>query len=128
MLLLLLLLLSAAFASPLPPMWDETCSYTRDDVYNCLKNNVDINPKDGQITEQEIDEAFDRNLSWYLKWIMWLTNGAKVLQYCDYDKNGVITKRDFYMSNKTCLPDKRNWCTVQWFCERDARRRPRKMY
>lgn len=118
--MVLFLALFASVVVALPPIWDESCTYTRDDVYTCLKNNVDVNPKDDKITEQEIDEAFRRYVPWYVKPFLFVsrTSGATIIEYCDYDKNGVITKRDFYMANKTCLPDKRNWCTVQWFCER----------
>lgn len=99
-----------------PPIWDESCTYTRDDSYECLKKYVDVNPKDDQITQQEVDDALSKYLPAYLKPMFWFLSTKHVVDMCDYDKNGVITPRDFMLSKETCLPEKRSQCTVQWFC------------
>ena len=115
--LFIALFLSVGLANSwFPPIWDESCTFTRDDSYNCLKKYVDVNPKDGQITQQEVDEALTRYLPAYLKPMFWFVNTKHVIDNCDYDKNGVITSRDFMLSAETCLPEKRSQCTVQWFC------------
>jgi hypothetical protein len=119
-----MLLLVIAFVSLsesrswLPPVWDESCMYTRDDVYKCLKKYVDVNPKDNQITKKEIDDAMDKYMSTWMKPLFWLSSGSEgIMENCDADHNGVITPRDWEESKDKCLPFKRNFCSVQWFCE-----------
>jgi hypothetical protein len=98
-----------------PPIFDTSCSFTRDDVFNALKKYVDVNPKDNQITKMEINGSLDKYLPWYIpKWPL-VGSVDSILTNCDYDKNGVITARDFMLSAESCLPFKKNWCTVQWF-------------
>ena len=116
--LLLVVVVGVVFGkSYFPPIWDESCSYTRMDVLNCLTTNVDVNPKNGEISKSEISEAFDRYLPWYLKPLKLVTDADEVIKSCDNNTDGVITAQDFITYNETCLPFKRNWCTVQWFCE-----------
>lgn len=119
LLLILFISLCSGYSSSswFPPIWDDTCSYTRDDTYACLKKYVDVNPKDEEITKKEIDEAISKYLPTYLKPMFWFVNTQGVVNECDYDKNGVITPRDWMLSIKTCLPEKRSQCTVQWFCD-----------
>lgn len=118
MLLSLLILVVASGYSPdswTPPIWDESCSFTRDDVYRGLKLYVDVDPRDEQITKHEIELALDKYIPWYVPKFALVGRIDDIIQNCDYDKNGVITARDFLLSKDTCLPFKRNWCTVQWF-------------
>ena len=117
MLLLLLFVLAVESRSWLPPVWSEECTYTRHDVYECLKKYVDISPKDNQITKKEIDDALSKYLSAWMKPLFWLSSGSEgVMESCDADKNGVITPRDWEESKDKCLPTKANACSVEWFC------------
>jgi hypothetical protein len=130
--LLLLLLVSVSSAlfnvrtSPrwrpswVPPLHETDCTFERVDSYNCLKQYVDINPKDEQITQTEIEEALSVYMPTYLKPLIWWAGVDSVMKECDVDKNGVITPRDWELSSKTCFPIKESQCTVQWFCERAA--------
>jgi len=119
MIFILFLSLSVAWRpSWMPPLHEEDCTFTRQDSYDCLVKYVDVNPKDGQITLTEADEALKKYLPTWMKPIFWFTDASSIFKECDYDKNGVLTPRDWEMSNKTCLPIKESWCTVQWFCKR----------
>ncbi len=81
--MLILLLISTSFGffnvktSPrwrpswVPPIHEEDCTFEREDSYQCLKRYVDVNPKDDQITKEEIDEAIEKYLPMYLKPILW---------------------------------------------------------
>lgn len=115
LILLTLFGLSLASCGWFPPIWSEDCKFTREDVYLAFKKYIDVNPRDDQITPKEIDEALAKYLPTYLKPLLYITDVHEILKSCDYDKNGVITERDFRLSNKTCLPFKRNWCSVEWF-------------
>lgn len=101
-----------------PVIWDISCPFSRDDVLNAMKEVVDVAPKDDQITKYEIDLALRNHLPWYLKPAVWVGSVDDIIESCDYDKNGVITPRDFMMSKNTCLPLKKNWCTVEWFYDK----------
>ncbi len=128
--MLLLLLIGTSFGffnvktSPrwrpswVPPIHETDCTFERIDSYHCLKKYVDVNPKDDQITKQEIDEAIAEYLPMYLRPVLWWVGTERVMIECDVDKNDVITSRDWEMSSKTCFPIKESQCTVQWFCER----------
>lgn len=111
-----LLLLSEA-RSWFPPVWSKDCSYTREDSFKCLEKYVDVDPKDGQITPKEVKEALDKYLPSYLKPMFWFIGISKIFEDCDYDHNGVITPRDWMLSEKKCMHTKESWCTMQWFCE-----------
>jgi hypothetical protein len=100
------------------PIWSEDCSYTREDVITCATRHVDLNPKDGYITASEIDTALSKWLPWYLKPVLWITDGNAVIKSCDFDKDGKISPDDFRRSTETCLPFKRSYCTCQYFCEK----------
>lgn len=117
--MLLLLFVVYAFAynpnSWLPPIWDKTCSFTREDARKAIELYVDVNPKDNQITAKEIDEALEKYKTWYLRPVLLVYNSKDVMRDCDYDQNGAITPRDFMLSEKTCFPIKESWCTIQWF-------------
>jgi hypothetical protein len=118
MFLLTLLIISVFGYDPnswLPPIWDETCSFSREDVRKGMEEYIDVNPKDNQITAKEIDEALQKYKTWYLKPVLLIYNSKDVMRDCDYDKNGVITPRDFMLTAKTCFPNKASWCTIQWF-------------
>lgn len=120
MILIFILIASCTAWRPswMPPIYDESCTFTRDDTYQCLNTYVDINPKDGQITADELNAALDKSLPVWMKPFFWATSSEKIMGTCDYDKNGVITARDWMLSKKTCLALKSNWCTADWFCKR----------
>lgn len=117
--ILLWFFISVAFAydstSWLPPIFDETCSFTREDARKAIEFYVDVNPNDNQITKQEIIDGIDKYLKWWMRPVLLKYNADSVLEDCDYDKNGVITPRDFKLAENTCFPNKASWCTIQWF-------------
>ncbi len=55
----------------MPPIHETDCTFERADSYQCLKKYVDVNPKDDQITKEEIDAAISEYLPIYLKPILW---------------------------------------------------------
>lgn len=116
--LFFLLFVSLAAASWFPPMSDESCAFTRDDTFKCLEKYVDTNPHDQQITNAEIDAALSKYLPTYLKPVLWWIGTDGIMKDCDYDKNGVITPRDWMLAQHTCLAEKKNQCTMAWFCDR----------
>ncbi len=118
MLLLLFIASSLAWFDFIPPIYSKDCKFERPDCYACLKQFVDVNPKDEQITKLEIDQALARYMPTVLKPIMYWIKTQDTIDKCDFDKNGVITDYDWEMSNKTCIPMKESYCTVEWFCER----------
>ncbi len=117
----LFLFASVATASWFPPTSDTSCSYTRDDSFNCLKKYIDVNPKDDRISKAEIEAGVSKYLPTYLKPMFWWIGADKVMKDCDYDKNGFITPRDWLLSKDTCFPQKKDQCTIQWFCDRAAK-------
>lgn len=118
MLLLFLFFTPNLASSWWPPTSDTSCSYTRDDSFNCLKKYIDINPKNNEITQDEINAGVKKYLPTYLRPMFWWIGSDKIMNDCDYDKNGVITPRDWIMSKDTCFPAKKDQCTIQWFCEK----------
>lgn len=120
MLVLLFLTVAAAWRpSWIPPIHDTDCTFDRAQSYACLKRYVDINPSDDRISKEEVQTAIQKHLPLYMRPLFWWAGSVdSVFEQCDYDKNGFITPRDWEMSNKTCMPIKESWCTVQWFCKR----------
>jgi len=116
-LFLLSLVILTGASSWFPPTKDKSCSFTREDSYACLKKYVDVHPKNDEISKKEIDEALSKYLPTYLKPVFWFVSTEKTMEACDYDKNGVITPRDWLMSKEKCFPKKESQCTIQWFCE-----------
>ena len=99
-----------------PPIWDTTCTFNRDMVHYALAKYVDVAPKDNVITQQEIETALDRYLPWYLKPVVWVGSTDSILDACGTGTTpNVITPKSFKEHPATCLPFKKNWCTVQWF-------------
>lgn len=120
-LVFLLFLLPLAFSwrpSWVPPIWDDSCSFTRDQAYDCLVKYVDVDPKDERVTKKEVDAAIKAYAPAYVRALSWFVGTQKVFSACDYNKDGVLTPRDWKLSVGHCLPHKRNLCTMQWFCNR----------
>lgn len=97
-----------------PPFRDGSCGFTRAAAYECIQHFGDTN-KDGVISEAELEGAISSFVPWGLRW---LVSVRQVMHDCDYDGNGVLTARDWMLSQRTCLPTAANLCTMQWFCER----------
>jgi hypothetical protein len=118
MVIFFLTFLYLANASWWPPLHETNCAFNRQDSYDCLVKYIDVNPKDGQITLDEANAALTKYMPLWMRPIFWFTDASSVFKECDYDKNNVLTPRDWQMSEKTCLPIKESWCTVEWFCDR----------
>lgn len=117
MMMILLLLLFPLFSSGsfMPSIWDESCSYTRADVLHCIRQHLDTN-RDNKIAVMEL-EIFTRTRFTPLRWFM--DRYMKTLWAdCDFNRDGTLTLRDWKLSEKTCFPHKRSWCTAQWFCDK----------
>jgi hypothetical protein len=116
--LLLVASVSAWRPSWMPPVYDEDCTYNREDCYHALVEKVDVKPKDGKISRAEIQGAFDKYAPAWMRILTWFSNVDQTLDACDADKDGLITRSDWLNTAENCLPFKKNWCTVQWFKER----------
>ena len=112
-LVVLLFLVLAAFAL------SSSSGHTRDECIECTMRYIDVEPKDGFVTEMEIDNARARLLSWFER------AGAEatptIIYDCDFDRDGKISRADMMSSNTTCLnnPDKleRYW---KYICKRST--------
>lgn len=102
----------------MPPVFDKSCKFTRVDALKCLSKYVDVAPKDGGITPKEAKLAIKRFSTPPIRALFWGLGTNQIWKACDFDKNGVITAKDWVMSKKTCMPHKRNMCSLKWFCER----------
>lgn len=104
----------------------QCCGFTRDDALNCVLKYGDTN-KDGELTEEEIKHALDTLVPSYIKPVLWIkgVNAKRVLKDCDYDKNGILTPRDWEMSKKTCMPTQQNLCYFKFFCDRASKQKMR---
>jgi hypothetical protein len=108
---------TAGFFSWAPPIWDESCEFTRQDATQCLKRYMDRN-QDGVITQEEMMKSLNENITPVLRPFLKLVNLDNILRDCDYNEDGVFTPQDFLMSNETCCKAKKNLCTIEWFCRR----------
>jgi len=118
-LVLVLLSLSSAWRpSWMPPINDEDCTFTREDSYNSLVRRVDVNPKDQKISRTEIDEAIVKYAPYWIRALSWFVSVNGILDACDANKDGFVTRQDWLATDKTCLPLKKNWCLIQWFDNR----------
>lgn len=100
----------------IPPLWDETCTFSREDLIRCAERKMDIN-HDERITRAEFKAMIDSFPFLIRKGLPMLFNIDKVFQGCDYDKDGAITPADFRASVETCLPEKHDLCTAEWICK-----------
>ena len=96
-----------------PPLFDRKCGFTRKDALQCVLDHGDIN-HDGKLTKAELEHILDV-LAPKAKW---LVNIKRTMKDCDYNKDGVLSPRDWKLSNKTCMPKQRHLCTFKWFCDR----------
>jgi hypothetical protein len=126
MILLLLLFLSVNALSwrPswMPPVWDKSCAFTRTDAMNCFAKYVDVEPRDGGITPNEIRLAINRYSTPPIRALFWGIGTKQTMAGCDADHNGVITAKDWVESAHKCLPSHENMCSVKWFCDRAEER------
>ena len=125
--LLLILLLSSTvdawslskyYYQVMPPITDESCSFTRTDALHCFNKYVDVNPHDGGISPQEAQDAISRYSTPPIRALFWGWGSSQIFKACDTDKNGLITAKDWIESEKTCMPHKKNMCSLEWFCKR----------
>lgn len=84
---------------------DEECP-SREDCMECVMKYCDVN-NDMRIDLEEIYAAKARYLTWYERVLAWGTgqSAERMLQLCDYDKDGFISHDDFVNSEETCLSD-----------------------
>lgn len=99
----------------LPPIWDTSCKFTREDAFKCIQQTIDLN-HDDQITREEVETAIGKIPYVIRKVWSWAMGIDGIFRVCDYDHNGIITPRDFKLSKDTCLAKKKYLCTVEWLC------------
>jgi hypothetical protein len=101
----------------LPPLFDDTCAMDRPGTLVCVRKFVDTN-HDEVITRAEVIAAIDKYTTPIIRKLAWFVGVDRVFVECDYDRNGVITMRDFELSTRTCMSKKTDICRLAWFCER----------
>ncbi len=120
-LIVALVVITVNCTSWFPPRHDKKCGYTRSDALACVLEYGDLN-HDGKLTVDELDHALDALVPSYLKTLKWvgIVSVKKIMKDCDYDKNGILTPRDWQLSNKTCMPKQEDLCKFKWFCDRQG--------
>lgn len=125
LLLLFCVLVAGAAAwwrpSWVPPITDESCDYSRADAYVCIAKYMDVSPHDGLVSRAELDAALDKYAPLWVRPLKWFITTEQAFNACDYDKDGFISAKDWkdsFTVNFDCLPWKKNWCQVEWFCDR----------
>jgi len=100
---------------------------TREQCIECVMHHIDVAPKDGFVTLEEIDKAkreflnaLERGMS------RWVEPNETILKHCDIDNDGKISREDMIRSNSTdpgCLKD-RYKMEMFWerICERADKR------
>lgn len=109
---------SSMYTRYMPPVYDETCTFTRVDALKCFVKYVDVAPRDGGISPDEARLAINRYSTPPIQALFWGWGTKQLFKACDKDGNGVITPKDWLGSKKTCMPHKRNMCSIEWFCKR----------
>ena len=110
--------LSQFYYDVMPPITDESCGFTRQDAAKCLAKYVDVAPRDGGISPKEVRLAIKSYSSAPIRALFWGLGTKQIYKACDADHNGRITMKDWFKTSKTCLPFKRNMCSLEWFCKR----------
>lgn len=110
--------LSGMYSKWMPPVYDTSCSFTRIDALECFNKYVDVAPRDGGISPKEARLAVNRYSTAPIRALFWGLGTKQIFKSCDYDKNGLITPKDWMDSKKTCMPHKKNMCSIEWFCKR----------
>ena len=102
-----------------PPDNDKSCKFTRADALSCAMRNGDTN-RDGRLDRDEIAHALATMVPGYIRVAAWFkgVDLARALTDCDYNKDGVITPRDWELATKTCMPRQEDLCKFKWFCDR----------
>ena len=122
--LLISLIIVVHCSSWFPSISDNKCKFTRSDALTCAIKYGDLN-NDQRLTQNEVKHALDTLIPSYLnnvafRWISGLSP-AGVMKDCDYNKDGVITPRDWELDGKQekpkCMPTQENLCTFKWFCD-----------
>jgi len=101
-----------------PPTDDKSCGFTRDDALACALKYGDTN-HDGKLDQRELANAKYIFVPRYLRLLAWIKgiDLSRILKDCDYDKDGVLTPRDWQQSKDTCMPKQENLCQFKWFCD-----------
>lgn len=113
--------LSSYYYDIMPPISDESCTFTRQDAAKCLSKYVDVAPRDGAISPKEVRLAIKSYSTAPIRALFWGLGTHQIYKACDKDKNGVITMKDWFATAKTCMPYKKNMCSLEWFCKRAAK-------
>ncbi len=76
---------------------------TKEQALNCFYEKSDTN-NDSKISRHELKNAIYSRLPWYKKAGFALFGGiGRVLNDCDYNHDGFLTKEEAYLMSKTCM-------------------------
>lgn len=106
-------------------VFDPDCSFSREDAIVCIGKYVDTN-HDQVISQGELSRARQKYLGSFLRLVSYVVSwkvdvsSKKVLQDCDYNKDGRFTADDFRNATKTCLPSQEALCLLKVACDHAA--------
>jgi len=106
---LLWLLLVVVAAAKCPP---------KELALDCFYDTADIN-HDARISRHELSHAIYSRLSWYKKAGFAVFGGiGQIFNDCDYNDDGVLTKKEAYQMPKTCMDScyKRSMTVTLFHC------------
>jgi len=75
---------------------DKSNSVDKEEMINALKKYIP-------------NKAVSWSLSFGIDWIF---------DDCDYNQDGVLSPRDYKMTEKTCMVEQNHLCTIKWFCDK----------
>lgn len=99
----------------IPPIWDESCKFDRENLVQCVQKKVDKD-HDGYVTLSEVKYMISQLPFLIRHALPAVVSVDQIFQGCDYNGDGYITADDFRRSKNTCLPRKRYLCTAEWLC------------
>ena len=117
-------IISTHCLSWMPPLFKTDCNFTRFDALRCVLKHGDTN-SDGKLSKKEVETALDKLVPGWIKKLSWFTGVTveQVMHDCDFDKDGIITPKDWELDGKQkepkCMPEKKQLCTFQWFCQKN---------
>ena len=76
---------------------------TKKKAIECFYSKADLN-HDNQIDKDELSKAIDEYLPWYESWPFHMFGGIdRILKDCDANHDGILTAKEAYFMQKTCL-------------------------
>lgn len=103
----------------------DECGFSRKDALVCLQKHVDTD-HDGHITLEELDRAREMFLPRRARAAAFVaknlfhapTDDESIMRACDADGNGTLEEKDWWDSEKKCLPHEADLCLLKELCVR----------